>query len=187
MSLVTIREAVKKDGVLFGANAYSPWGADICGQDYNEAYSKVSDFVQPLLCYMEWHRYEPIAAWGRYLYRYANADEPVAIEAAKTLFGLGGAICQGSFNELDACVEGNGEAIYSIVSKEIKMCLPYFSKPYRLQPVPWGRQWDWTITDKLVEEARALGMNSFVFSGCEYLLKGSAPVITGMSAMAGWY
>ena len=186
-SLVTIREAVKKDGILFGANAYSPWGADLCGQDYNEAYSKISDFVQPLLCYMEWHRYEPIAAWGRYLHQYANADEPVAVEAAKTLFGLGGAICLDSFNELDACVEGNGEAIYSIVSKEIKMCRQYLSKPYRLQPVLRGRQWDWAVTGKLVEEAKALGMDSFIFSGCEYLLKGPAPAIAGMSATAGWY
>jgi hypothetical protein len=185
-SLAIFRKAVTDCGVSFGANAYSPWGAEICGQDYEQGYVDTCDFVQPLLCYMEWHRYEPIAAWGRYGHQFAKVEEPVAVEASLNLLGLGGVLCPDSFHVLDTCLEGDKETVYSIVSKELKMCAPYASKPYKLQPVLRGDQWDWDMTDRLVDEAKALGIDSFVFMACEYLSKMPSPPINPGLPLSGW-
>ncbi|GHV35396.1 hypothetical protein FACS1894187_08010 [Synergistales bacterium] len=174
-SLRKLRQAVVSCGVSFGSNAYSPTAAAVCGQDYDDSYSEICDFVQPLFPYMEYHHYEPIAAWGRYLLQNARLDEPTAIEAAKRLFYLGGAVCPDSFSELDTCGEGEGGSIRSIVGKELKMCVPYLTKPYKTQPVLRGVQWDKAATDDLIEEAKDLGFNSLIFMGCEYLLKGPSP------------
>jgi hypothetical protein len=184
--LLAFRKAVTDCGVSFGANAYAPWGAGICGQDYDGAYAEACDFVQPLLCYMEWHRYEPIAAWGRYLHKHGKVGAAVAIEAAKNLLGLGGAVCPDSFEGLDTCAEGSDECVYSIVSKELGMCAPYVAKPYKLQPVLRGMDWGWDVTDRLVSEARAQGIDSFIFMGCDYLSKGSAPSINPSLPLSGW-
>jgi hypothetical protein len=184
-SLRAFRKAVTACGVSFGANAYSPIANEICGQDYMEAYAETCDFVQPLLCYMEWHRYEPLAAWGRYIRQHAKVDEPDAVEAAKNLFNLNGAICPDNFNEMDTCIEGGGESTYSIVSREIKMCAPYLPEPYKLQLVLRGKQWDWDVTDRLVDEARDLGFDSFIFTGCEYLLKDKSPAAAA-PPLTGW-
>ena len=185
-SMADFRKAVTDCGVSFGANAYSPWGAEICGQDYERGYVDTCDFVQPLLCYMEWHRYEPIAAWGRYISRFTGTDEATAIEAALNLFGLGGAVCPDSFAELDTCLEGSDEAVYSIVSREIAMCAPYATMPYKLQIVLRGKEWDWDVTDRLVAEGRAAGIGSFIFMGCDYLTRSKAPLINPSLPLSGW-
>ena len=185
-SLLALRKTVTGYGAAFGANAYSPWGAELCGQDYDNVYSETCDFVQPLLCYMEWHRYEPLAAWGRYLNQYTKADMPTSIEAAKILFGLGGTVTPVSFDAFDTCLEGDMESIYSIVDREIAMCAPYTSKPYSLQPVLRGMQWDWSMTDKLISGGKALGIDSYIFVGCEYLTKGPSPLVDVGSTLVGW-
>ena len=174
-SLRKLRQAVASHGISFGSNAYSLTAATVCGQDYDDSYPEICDFVQPLFPYMEYHHYEPIAAWGRYLLQHTQLDEPTAIEAAKQLFYLGGTVCPDSLKELDTCGEGEGSSIRSIVSKELKMCVPYLTKPYKIQPVFRGKQWDHAATDSLVEEAKELGFDSFIFMGCEYLLKGPSP------------
>ncbi|MCL2122032.1 MAG: hypothetical protein FWH28_07275 [Clostridiales bacterium] len=185
-SIMTFRNAVKECGVSFGANGYSPTAALICGQDYEKSYAETVDFLQPLLCYMEWHRYMPIASWARYIKEFTKVDEPTAIEAAKNVFYLGGTVCPDSIEELDTCVEGTNESVYSITSREIQLCAPYLSKPYMLQPVLRGKQWDWAVTDRLVEEAKALGIQTIIFGGCEYLTKGPSPVIQSASPTASW-
>ncbi|MCL2122337.1 MAG: hypothetical protein FWH28_08835 [Clostridiales bacterium] len=185
-SLMAFRKAVTAHDVSFGANAYPTWGAELCGQDYANAYAETCDFVQPLLCYMEWHRYEPIAAWGRYLHLHSKADEAASVEAAKILFGLGNTLCPDRLNALDTCAEGNKESIYSIVSEEIKMCAPYVNKPYQLQLVLRGKEWDWQLTDTLVSESKAIGVDSFIYVGCDYLIKGLPPVVDTGSALTGW-
>ena len=174
-SLHKMRKAVVSHGVSFGTNAYSPTAAEVCGQDYNGAYSETCDFVQPLFPYMEYHHYEPIAAWGRYIAQHAKLDEPTAIEAAKRVFNLGGTVCPDRFSELDACGEGEGRSIRSIVGRELEMCVPYLDKPYKTQPVFRGIQWDCAATDGLMAEAKGLGFDSFVFMGSEYLSKGPSP------------
>jgi hypothetical protein len=98
--LLKFRKAVTDCGVSFGANGYSPFGALICGQDYEKSYVETCDFLQPLLCYMEWHRYMPIAAWARYIQQFSRVDEQIAIEAAQNLFFLSGTICPKNLKEL---------------------------------------------------------------------------------------
>ena len=185
-SLMKYRKVVKDNGVSFGANGYTPWGALLCGQDYEKSYAETCDFLQPLLCYMDWHRYMPLAAWCYYIRQFVSVDEKTAIEAAKSLFGLDGVVCEDSIQGLDNCLEGSTEAIYSFLTKEIQMCAPYLSKPYLFQPVLRGKDWDWAMTDKVVAEARALGIDSFVFMGCEYLMKEPPPVVKGANPFVGW-
>jgi len=185
-SISKYKKAVNECGVSFGANGYTPFGALICGQDYEKSYAETCDFLQPLLCYMEWHRYMLISAWARYIQQFLKIDESVAIQAAKNIFELGDTIIPDSLNEIDTFAEGSMESVYSIVSKEIQMCKPFVSKPYQLQPVLRGKDWDWTMTDKLVDEAKAIGIDSFVFMGCEYLVKGPVPDVKGSSPMSAW-
>ena len=175
LSLRALSRAVKSHGVSFGTNAYSLIASEVCGQDYGDSYTENCDFVQPLFPYMEYHRYEPVAAWGRYILSHAKLDDPDAIEVAKRIFYLGDAIFPDNLKELDTCAEGDGKVIRSIVSKELKMCKPYLSRPYKIQPVFRGIQWDHAVTDNLVEEAKSYGMDSFIYMGCEYLLKEPAP------------
>jgi hypothetical protein len=166
------RKAVKRfDGVAFGSNAYSPIGARICGHDY-EAFAETCEFVQPLLGYMEWHRFEPIAAWGRCLMKYARLDEASAVEAAKRLFYLGGAACPDSIAELDTCGEGNDRTVRAMVGRELELCTRYLSKPYQLLPVLRGIDWGKTVTDSLMEEVKRHQFTAVIFMGCEYLIAG---------------
>ena len=171
-SLRAFRKTAKAfDGVTFGTNAYSPIAARICGQTYDVAYAETCEFVQPLLTYMEWHRYEPIAAWARYLQRFSGVDDASAIEASKQLFQLGGTICPDSIRELDTCGEGTDESILSLVGKDLELCAPYLSQPYPVSPVlRGGPQWKPAVIDRLMEKARGLGFRGFEFMGCDYLL-----------------
>jgi hypothetical protein len=169
------RQAVKNSGdIYFGSNAYSPIAAKVCGHDY-DALAGICEFFQPLLPYMEWHRFEPLAAWGRYLAQHAHLDEPSAIEIAKRLFYLGDAVLPDSCAEMDTCGEGSDQAVYSTVSKELQLCAQYLSKPYRLMPVLRGIDWSKSVTDSLMEEIRQYRFPSVIFMGCAYLTASPPP------------
>jgi hypothetical protein len=186
-SVKAYRQAVTKYGVSFGSNAFSPWGSPVTGQDYDKTFSDLCDFIQPLLCYNEWHRFESIAAWGRYLALHTGIDdEPAVIQAAKNLFGLGEAICPDSLQELDTCLEGGSESVLSFSRIETKMCAQYLDKPYKLQIIYRGRGWDWDTTDQVLAEAREMGFDSFIFNGCEYLSRMPSPVIPSVLPGIGW-
>ena len=172
-SLREFRKAVKAfPGVTFGSNAYSHIAARLCGQTYDVAYTETCEFVQPLLLYMEYHRYEPIAAFARYIMQFTGVDDSTAIEVSKNLFDLCGTLSPNSVEELDTCHEGDDRYIRSIVGRELERCAPYVSQPYELQPVLRGRQWGRAVTDELIEKARGLGINEFTFMGCDYLVPG---------------
>jgi hypothetical protein len=175
----TITESVHKfsktvksfDGITFGTNAYSPIGARIVGQNYNE-YDGIYDYLQPLLGYTEWHIYEPIAAWGRYLCRHAGLNEAVAVEIAKRLFCLGDTICPDNFAELDSAGEGNDRSAHSMFSAELKMCEEFTARPYKITPIIRGKTWSKTFTDDVIHEIGQSPFNAYVFQGPDYLLKG---------------
>ena len=177
-SMTRFRQVINDCGVPFGSNIYSPIASIICGQTY-DAYTAMCDFVQPLLPFMEYQRYEPLAAWARYLMTHSKMDEMNAILIARRLFYLGDTICPQSIKELDTCLEGDGKMVYAIMKKELSMCAPYLSGQAMIQPVFRGKGWDWNVTDELMDEARTLGINSFAFMGCEYLLRDTTPPDTG--------
>ena len=193
-SMVTFRQVVTETGVSFGSNAYTPIAAEICGHDYEAVFADLCDFTQPLLPFMEYHRYEPLAAWARYVLQHTKMEEVDAVEIAKRLFRLGDAICPKDIQELDTCLEGDAQMIRSIVGTELRMCKPYLPKLDKIQPVFRGKNWDWATTDALMDEAKSLGIDSFAFMGCEYLLKGTSPVpadysylLTDPSPGDGWF
>jgi len=70
-SVSYLRTVVKNfdSNILFGSNAFDPFGAPFCGQ-YFDRMEGVYDFVEPLLSYMLWHTYEPLVAWARVLHTY---------------------------------------------------------------------------------------------------------------------
>ena len=186
-SMAKYKKVVDGHGVSFGCNAFSPYGTMITGQDYDGTFAEMCDFVQPLLCYMEWHRYESIAAWARYLMLHTGLnDEAAAIRAALNLFNMGSNICPDNLNELDTCLEGTNESTLSFGQNEINMCKPFVNKPYELQIVFRGKQWDHGITDQLIAEAKDIGVKSFIFNGCEYLSKMQSPVIQSKEPGVGW-
>ena len=175
----TFHQAVKKyDGATFGTNAYSPIGFRVCGQDY-DAFAETCEFVQPLFPYMEYHHLQPIAAWARYVRRHAGLDDASAIEIARRLLYLGDATCPESIEELDTCGEGDDKTVASIVGKEVQLCAPYASKPYRVLPVIRGQGWGRPVIDRLTEEIKSL-YDGIVYMGCDYLVPGS-------QAPDGWF
>ncbi|GHV42761.1 hypothetical protein FACS1894187_25170 [Synergistales bacterium] len=157
------------EGVTFGINAYSPTGAMVCGQNYND-YDDICDYLHPLLGYMEWHRFEPIAAWGRYLCLHVRLDETTAIEIAKRLFFLGDTVCPNRFAELDTCGEGGDQSVLSIVHAELKLCEEYAAKPYQIMPIIRGKSWSRSVIDRLIDAIGQSPFNAFVFQGPDYLL-----------------
>ena len=171
-SLREFSNAVKAfDGITFGINAYSPTGAMVCGQDYDD-YDNICDYLHPLLGYMEWHRFEPLAAWGRYMHRHARLSEATAVAIAKNLFYLGDTTCPDSFTALDTCGEGSDRDILSVVGTELKMCAKYATKPYQMMPIIKGKTWSKSVIDTLIREIDELPFNAFVLQGPDYLLPG---------------
>ena len=165
-------KAVKAfEGITFGINTYSPTGARICGQNFDD-FVDICDYLHPLLGYMEWHRYEPIAAWGRYLLRHARLNEAVAVEIAKRLFFLGGTFCPDSFAELDTCGEGGDRNVLSVVRAELKMCEKYAAKSYQIMPVIKGKVWSKPVIDSLLDDIGLSPFGAFVLQGPDYLLPG---------------
>jgi hypothetical protein len=171
-SLRAIGKAAKRfEGIAFGSNVYSPIAAEFCGQDYS-VWTDIFDFMQPLFPYMEYHHFEPIAAWARYVQKYARLDDSDAIEIAKRLFYMGDTVVPSGIAELDTCGEGNDQQIRSVVEKGLRLTAPYLSESCKLLPILRGVEWGKAVTDILAEQAKSQ-FGSVIFMGCEYLLSGA--------------
>ena len=163
------RELVKSMGIAFGSNSYSPVGAEVCGEDF-AAMADSCDFLNPLLGNMEWHIFEPIAAWARYLGLHTRLDERSAIEASKRLFYLGDTLCPDSLEELDSCGESRDEVICSMVSAQMRLCARAAPYPGWMMPALRGG-WSKAVNDRLMEEARDLSFGAVIaLHGCDYFL-----------------
>ena len=170
-------------GIAFGTNAYNPTAARVTGLDY-ENFDDICEFVQPLMPYMEFHVYQPIAAVAYYVKSHTRLDEPTAVEVARRLLFLGDTVCPDSISELDNCGEGKDDAIRSLVGRQLQLSERYLSKPYQLLPVLRGRDWGRGVTDELLADMKKRGFSGVVFMGCDYLVPNPPPA---EGWLGGWF
>ena len=169
--------------VAFGTNAYNPTAARVTGLDY-EDFTSSCDFVQPLMPYMEFHIYQPIAALACYVKTCTKLDDFTSVEIAKRLLFLGDTVSPDNISKIDSCGEGKCDAVRSIVTRQLQLCEKYLDKPYQLLPVLRGRDWGKGVISELLEEMKKRGYPGVVFMGCNYLAP-DMPEAEGLHG--GWF
>jgi hypothetical protein len=170
----SVRNAAGYD-LSFGVNAYAPFGADLCGQQY-ASLATVTDFVQPLLGYMRWHVLQPLDAWKLFLLdRVKDLDEPSAIAIVADLFNLKRIPRDLIMASLEASDEGSQDLIRQTVEHQLEYCR---ATNMTMFPVLRGTGWPGSLALRLSNRANELGFAGVIFQGTE--------AIAGPAPTAGW-
>lgn len=153
-------------GVLFGTNAIGPCFSDLSGQNF-DLLQNACDFVQPLLCYMDWHVLQTIYAWAE-LFQISidGLSKPSALDAASDLFGF----ARGELTDGDVWpttpTAPHGQGVAAMVARQLEH-LP-MSSHCETWPVlaAWGLPRD--VIKKTETRVRKFS-TGVVFQGTDYL------------------
>jgi len=181
-SIRSLRDAVKafnSGNILFGSNLYDPFGAPLCGQSY-ERLDRLYDFVQPLLSYMLWHIYEPVAALSKLLITHASKlAQEEAVEIACRLFDLEGLGMPTDVERMTREGEGAPETITNVIGRAIQNCKSLQNQKHLVTPVIRGRTWPSSVSLSLADQVLNEGFDGVIFQGTE--------AFAGEPPGDGWY
>ena len=157
--------------LIAGSNAIGPHAAALSGQHYGDL-ARQTDFVQPLLGYLNWHVFQCGAAWARLVRRCSGRlSEADVLAGVWRLFGLDPHHLPCS--EAEMAGEGTAATVEQVVGALLDRVLSA-CPPQRVMPVLRGCDWPAPVTHRLERRIRAAGCPAVFYQGTN-LLAGPPP------------